>query len=312
MNTFRERAIYLANNCKRVKNNKVYETLAKEFNISKRTAGDRFKSIFKMPVRDYISKNLIPSKEDLLTYIIQSNSFKELYEISGINDVSRLSKLLHKYFGNSNLFKIKLNLVAKIPNKNYKVNREDNESILLSQIYGDGSIERNSCLKIEHGYKQFNYLKFKISLINKAYPTTNGLEGIRKKVSNKNYVSYTYRTKQVLEKQIEKFNKRSLEDNINSMTPLGICLLYLDDGTFHYSKKYNTTCLSIGTVDKKLQKALYNYFLTYGYKFNIRTNGIELNSKIEIIKFIKDFLQPYKEIIPKCMHYKIDYKDIVG
>ena len=73
------RAKELADSCRRVKNNNVYETLSKEFNISKRLAGDRFKSIFKMCVRDYISKNITPNKEFLIDCLIKSENFNEFY-----------------------------------------------------------------------------------------------------------------------------------------------------------------------------------------------------------------------------------------
>ena len=180
MKTFKERAEELALSCKRVKGNNVYETLAVEFGIGKRTAGDRFKSIFGIPVRDFISKNLIPTKEKVIDCIIQSDNWEEFYKLTDINDSARLVALLNEYFGNTSYPKIKNNLLAKIPIKNYNPSREDNESILISQILGDGSIERDSSFKIEHGYKQYDYLKFKIQLLNTAYPETNGLENIKK------------------------------------------------------------------------------------------------------------------------------------
>lgn len=311
MKTFRERAKELADNCKKVKNNKVYETLSKEFNIGVRTAADRFKSIFGMPVRDYITKNITPSKEKLIDCFIESKNFEEFYKLSGYNDISGLSKLLHNYFGESNYFKIKLKMIAKIPNENYVVTREDNESILLSQFYGDGSVERRSSFKIEHGYKQKEYLKFKVSLLNKAYPETNGLEAINKRIY-KDYTSYTYRTGQVLIKQINKILESTVEQNINRLTPFGICLLYLDDGYLSINTEYNTVELGISSVNEDLLNSLKQYFITYGYNFTITSKALVIRSKVEIIKFIKDFIEPYKHLLPECMHYKLDYKDIVG
>jgi len=317
MVTFKERAEELAVNAKRVKGNNVYETLAKEFGISKRLAGNRFKSLFGMPVRDFISKNIEPSKEEFIDMIIKADNFESLYKLSGVNDMKKVTKLLNKYFNQSNFFKVRANLIAKVPIKDYIVTREDNESILISQILGDGSIERNAGLKIEHGYKQYDYLKFKIGLLNKAYPKTNGLESIRKRTvfdkrTNKTYYSFTYRTGEVLKSQLTKIQNRTLKENIFNMTPLGVCLYFMDDGYFHISKKYNVCELAFSAINEEKKEILIEYFKTYGYHFNNYNNCIALNKKISIIKFINDFIKPFSYMLPKCMEYKYDYKDIVG
>lgn len=316
MKTFKERAEELSLSCKRVKGNNVYETLAKEFNISKRTAGDRFKSIFQMPVRDFISRNIIPTKEQIVDYLIKSDDWNEFYKLTGINDTKRLVSLLNEYFGYSNYYKIKTNLLARVLVPNYNPTREDNESIIISQILGDGSVERDSGLKIEHGYKQYEYLKFKVGLLNVAYPRTNGIENIRKRTqttkTGEEYVSFVYRTRQVLSSQIAKLKSRTLRELINSMTPFGIAIYYLDDGCLSKSKTHNTACLEFCTSDVDVQACLIEYFRSYGYEFARTSTSIKIQSKPVIIKFIKDFLEPYAHIIPKCMHYKFELKDIVG
>lgn len=320
MKTFKERAEELSLSCKRVKGNNVYETLAKEFNISKRTAGDRFKSIFQMPVRDFISRNIIPTKEQIVDYLIKSDDWNEFYKLTGMNDTKRLVSLLNKYFGKSNYYHIKNTLLARIIIKNHTPTREDNESIIISQILGDGSVERDSSIKIEHGYKQYDYLKFKIGLLNTAFPQTNGLENIRRRIqilpSKQEYESFVYRTGQVLTKQIKKCQSYTLKEMINKMTPLGIVLYYLDDGYFTKSIKYSCWELGFSTTNIEIQNALIEYFNSFGYKFckNRTTSptSIVLRKKAEIIKFIKDFLEPYAHIIPKCLHYKFELKDIVG
>lgn len=317
MVTFKERAEELANQCKRVKGNNVYETLAKEFNIGKRTAGDRFKSMFGLPVRDYISNNIIPTKEEMIDFIIQSNSFEELYRICGINDSARLVSILNEYFKQSNFTKIKFNLVAKIPSTIYKVTREDNMSILISQYLGDGHIEREGGFKIEHCDKQYQYLKFKVGLLNKAFPYTNGLEAIRKRLildkrTGKNYVSYAYRTREVLKSQLKIILGRSIRDNIHSMTPLGVCLYYMDDGYLGINNKYRTVELSFSVSNSETQDYLIEYFKTYGFYFNKNSKAISLNKKVEVLKFIQNFILPFDYMLPECMKYKYDYKDIVG
>lgn len=315
MKTFRERAEELALSCKRVKENNVYEVLAKEFGISKRTAGDRFKSLFRMPVRDFISKNLVPTKNEIIDHMIQSENWNDFHQKTRIGDTRKLASLLNQYFGRSNYFQIKNSLRARILVENYNPTREDNESILISQILGDGSIERDSCLKIEHGHKQYEYLKFKIGLLNTAFPQTNGLESIRKRIqtlpSGEEYLSFSYRTGQVLGKQIMKLRSCTLDELVNQITPFGISLYYLDDGYFSKSLKHDTWELGFSMINSDLQDSLIKYFCSFGYEFSSNPKAITLRSKPIIIRFIKDFLEPYAHIIPECMHYKFELKDIV-
>lgn len=319
MKTFRERAEEISLSCKRVKGNNVYETLAKEFNISKRTAGDRFKSIFQMNVRDFISMNITPTKEQIIDCMIKSDNWHEFYKLVGINDTRKLVSLLNQYFGRSNYRHIKNNLLARIVIKNHTPTREDNESIIISQMLGDGSVERDSSIRIEHGYKQYDYLKFKVGLFNTAFPQTNGLETIRKRIqtlpSGQKYESFVYRTGQVLAKQIGKCQSYTLKEKINKMTPLGVALYYLDDGYLTKSCKYSCWALGFSTVNIEIQDVLIEYFKSFGYEFHkdrsIKPTAVVLNKKTEVIKFIKDFLEPYAHIIPECLHYKFELKDIV-
>lgn len=306
-----ERAIELANNCQRVKNNNVYETLSSEFNISKRSAGDRFKSVMGMNVRDYISKNITPSKEVIIDCLVKSENFNEFYKLTNFNNVAELTKLMKKHFGQSNYFKLKLFFTAKIPNNKYVVTLKDNESILISQYFGDGHIERGNSLKIEHCEKQYDYLKFKISLLNKAYPNTNGLEKIYKR-NNNGYISYSYRTNSCLKKQIDKLLSKSDGEKIKTITPFGVCLFFLDDGYYCFNEKYNTSELGFSIKSNEIKYYFSQYFKTYGYNFNIDDKAITLKSKIEIVKFINEFIKPFDYLLPECVKYKYDYKDIVG
>lgn len=317
MVTFKERSEELAKNCKRVKNNNVYETLAKEFKISKRLAGDRFKSMFGMPVRDYITNNIEPTKEDLVDLIIQSDNFSDLYKSSGINDPNKLVSLLNKYFNQSNIYKIKSKLILKIPIINYNVTREDNMSILISQYLGDGHIEREGGFKIEHCEKQYHYLKFKIGLLNKAFPTTNGLGVVKKRLildkrTGKNYTSFSYRTGEVLKSQIKIILNRTMKDNIFNMTPLGVCLYFFDDGYLTINSEYKTVELAFSSIDEEKKIYLIDYFKSYGFNFNLEYKCISLKKKNDVIKFIHNFIMPFDHMLPDCVKYKYNYKDIVG
>lgn len=314
MITFKERAEQLVKNCDTIPNNGIYETLAKEFGIGKRSASDRFKSIFGMSVRDMINKKLTPSDEKVIDSLIQSDSYEEFFKLTGTNRRKTLLPILERLFRTTNYYQAKCRLQAcqKHRIKSYVITLADNRAFLISQILGDGSIERDNSFKIEHGNKQYDWLKFKVGMFNTMYPQTNGVGHIKRRVSNKNYLSYTYRTGEVLKKQLDILIKSDYSGLVNMLTPLGVMVYFFDDGYLTYSKKYKTAELGFATIKPELKQALFEYFKTYGYIFNITKKSVVLQKKMDIIKFIQEFLEPFKALIPENMHYKIDYEDIVG
>ena len=302
-NDFYNRAKELAESCTKVKENNVYETLAKEFNIGKRTAGDRFKSMFGKPVRDYIADYNTPSKEKLRDAIIRCNSHEELLEFLNINP-DWIRGLYDKYFGVSTFTKAKLKFENEIDIIPYNPSITDNFSILISQHLGDGHFEfqdNRSSLKIEHGYKQYDYLKFKINLLKKAFPTIVGLEGIKRR-EYKNYISYTWRSNNFHNKYMDKIKTSSKIDLISSLTPLGWMLWYLDDGSLTLSS--NSNQLSIAIHENEIREKAIEELQTYGLNFSNYNECIVISHRQEIIKFLNCFIKPFMHLIPECMHYK--------
>lgn len=311
MESFYERAKELADKCTTVKDNKVYSTLSKEFGISEEIASDRFKSFFQKGVRDYIIDKNTPSKEVMRDAIIRCDSQEELLKFLGIPKMW-LKGIYDKYFNVSTFHKAKLKLTNEFDAIPYNPTIEDNLSILISQKLGDGSFEfydNRSSLKIEHGYKQYDYLKFKINLLKKAFPTIPGLESIHKRVYN-GYTSYSYRTNNIRNRYMEIIKNTPSEELLEMCTPFGILLWYLDDGSLTVSK-------SQGRINSKMKIAIYSknmrdksieVFKTYGFDFYQDDDSIYLSSKLEIMKFLNSFVKPYIHLIPECMHYKCNLK----
>lgn len=311
--TFKERAEQLAKNCRRVKGNGVYETLAKEFGISKRNAGDRFKSLFGVPVRDYISNNIIPTDEQIIDYLVQSSNVDEFWKLTDTNEFSRITPILNRLFGTTNYRQIKVRLQAKQRIKDYKVTLADNKAFLISQYLGDGSLERGNAFRIEHGHKQYSWLKFKVGMFNTMYPLTNGLENIT--LNNRiktGYKSYVYRTGPHLKKQVTYLVSKGKINLVPELTPLGVMIYFMDDGYLSYNSEFRTTELGFATVNPELRDALVDYFKTYGYEFNKSSKAVTLQKRLEVIKFIQEFILPFSNIIPKEMSYKYNLEDIVG
>lgn len=306
---FYTRAKELADKCQRVKGNKVYETLALEFNIGKRAAGDRFKSIFRIPVGVYISKNITPTKIQMRDAIIRSETYAEMLKILNINS-DLLKGLYDKYFGYSTFFKVKSSLLNEVDIVQFDPTIEDNLGILISQHLGDGYFEfysNRDNLKIEHGSKQFCYLKFKVSLINTIFPLMPGLETIKKR-ETPTFTSYYWRSHKIRSRYINIIKNTDKKDLVSKLTPFGWFLYFLDDGYLgnHYLKKYNSwnTTISISSVDNDILLAIKQEMATYGITFGISRYEAYTNKKSECIKFMQNFVYPFQHLIPECMKYK--------
>ena len=64
-----------------------------------------------------------------------------------------------------------------------KFNKES-RNLLISMLLGDGTISNNNVFKLSHGYKQKEYLEWKINLLNEYGVKNNGL---KEYVSTKGY-----------------------------------------------------------------------------------------------------------------------------
>ena len=56
-----------------------------------------------------------------------------------------------------------------------KFNKES-RNLLISMLLGDGTISNNYVFKLSHGYKQKEYLEWKINLLNEYGIKNNGLK----------------------------------------------------------------------------------------------------------------------------------------
>lgn len=307
---FYQRAKELADECIQVKGNNVYETLAKEYGIGIRNAGERFKSLFGVCIRDYITNNIIPTKENMRDAIIRSNSHEEMISLLNLKNRDLLKGLYDKYFGYSTYFSCKMHLLNEKDIVPYNPTIADNNAILISQRLGDGGFEfyeGRSCLKLEHGEKQFDYLKWKINLLIKAFPNIAGLENIRPRTQTKNgkeLLSYVWRSNTLRNKYMEHIKETPDHLLVSELTPLGWLLYYLDDGYI----SSNPLRIAICSRNELLKENLIKELKTYGISANVRDKEIYIASVEECIKFIHTFCLPFKHVIPECMQYKIDIK----
>lgn len=278
--------------------------LSKEFNTSVKTASTRIKTYYGKTVREIIREQRTPTKEECDFLLLTSTDLNDFKKKAGFTSTSVYFKgLFDKYYGVSNYQNAKARVVSKIPCKDYNPTIYDNKSIFLSQYFGDGSFDaRRNSIRIEHGYKQKEYLLFKVGLFNKAFPTTKGIEGVREIVrKDTGYVSYTWYSGKLPNNYVE------ASKTVEEMTPLGIMLWYLDDGCYHISKS-GQHMISLCIPDEEIKRQAYDVFKSYGIEFTVRDVELVLQDRVKITLFMNCFTKPFLHMIPECMRYKCEMK----
>lgn len=270
-----------------------------KYHINKREFHKRCRSILQTSLSDYIISLFEPTKEEIEKALILSNTSDEFFNTLSIPKGNIRAGFYQRHFGYSTFTAAKATVEFNRDHSIYNPTKDDNLSLIYSQYLGDGSYDlRRNSFKIDHGIKQFEYLKFKVSIFNKAFPETNSVKTIQKKIHNtQNFEFCSWYSK-----KLPVFRIVSKAEMVEQLTPLGVLLWYLDDGCLY---KHS---LSIASTDLSVLVALDSKMKSFGINGRVATSCWCLTKLSEIINFLHTFVLPYKHIIPACMKYKLDLK----
>jgi hypothetical protein len=203
-----------------------------------------------------------------------------------------------------------------------KFNKES-RNLLIGLLLGDGTISNNYVFKLSHGYKQKEYIEWKIQRLNDHGIKNNGLKSY---ISIKGYnVGKTVYYSQLSVKPFIKVLRRVFykpkkiignRKMLNRLTAEGIAILYMDDGHINFRRtknKVNGFYIKISLCEPKEQVQVFiDYFKEkWGINFYMFHEGRKKESyslccgTVEGIKFI-NLVKPYVNRIPS-MAYKIQY-----
>ena len=201
-----------------------------------------------------------------------------------------------------------------------KFNKES-RNLLISMLLGDGTISNNYVFKLSHGYKQKEYLEWKINLLNEYGIKNNGL---KEYVSTKGYntgdivyysqlsvIPFIKLLRRIIYKPKKNYSNRKI---LNRLNALGIAIWYMDDGHINIRKtndKIHGFYIKIATcLSKENNQIIIDYFKEvwnisfYQFKEGKDTYSLCCGTQ-EGIKFI-EIVKPYIESCPS-MIYKIQY-----
>lgn len=187
--------------------------------------------------------------------------------------------------------------------------------LCLYMSIGDGYINKNGFLSIRHGESQKEYIEFKRNLLYKnGINVTNVYE-----VNNNGYKGYEFRTYNhkflKLYRRILYTPKKdiTLKSIWNRMSPLGLAIWYMDDGSLTIQYKNGNPCRAriiistcLDTIEEHdfIIETIYNKF---GVKFSVcKMKGkyaLRCGTK-EARKFI-NIVKPFMQNI-QCMQYKLN------
>lgn len=211
---------------------------------------------------------------------------------------------------------------------------KDSRNLLIGMLLGDGTISNNFVFKLSHGYKQKEYLEWKINLLNEYGIKNNGLKeyictqgyNIDKVVyySQMSVIPFIKLLRRIIYKPIKNYANRKL---LNRLNPLGIAIWYMDDGCINIRKtgeKIHGFYIRIATcLYKEQNQVIIDYFKEVWdisfYQFKEGRPGKNTYSLCcgtqEGVKFI-ELIKPYVESCPSML-YKIQYdlsqrRDYVG
>lgn len=283
------------------------DTIGSKFNIGRKKVHKRIKSMFGKSVDELLT----PTKQELTRAILQAESIDELKLL--LKKQHGLGTLYDKYYGVSTFSASRIVCEDYREVTPYNPTKDDNLSILISQVLGDGSLEFKDgkprySLSICHGVPQFDYLIEKVKLINKAYPTSPAIGTVKKYDHAQGHSYFLYRTNKMENSDMRYVYETSKEEMVSDITPLGMFLWYMDDGSLVQNP--NTKKLTICNRFPEVRIALKKYLLSYGIETSIYDNDMVvcMSNVVAITKFLNNFVIPFKQYTPECMEYKTKLK----
>ena len=281
----------------------------KEFGITSGAFLKRFKSYYGMTVSEKISELVEPTREELIKEIIKAKTVAELWDSLNIS-LYRRTGLFDRHFGVSNFSKAKAICLMETFKNTYNPTIDENRSLVASQVLGDGSYNSyRGAISIAHGEKQIDYVFYKASLFNKAFPTTKpaGNTSILTHTQGHTYASWwSGRLPSKLTTWLDETTKAEM---VKSLTPFGLCLWFMDDGYINLNLfERGNTYVSMYVHDNGALDSLVEELKSYGIHATISKNNLKIGTMESAVMFYKCFIEPFKDLLPECLKYKTEMK----
>lgn len=280
-------------------------SVCQKYDISQEAVYYRIRSYYGKPLKQLRDELFTPSREVLLYSVRRSASLDELWETLRLPPTYRPG-LFARVLGVSTFSQAKQLAEREAAAPTYRPSRADNVALVVSQVVGDGSVDRKRmALKIEHGWKQRAWLEAKVRMLSEAFPYVQTVIKERaQQLNGKAYRSYSWYSGKL--QGLDHLLLPSKPTLYRYLTPIGVWALFLDDGTYTRSRTQHRVSFSVEDDDEA--EGLIRHLDTYGYTFHPSGRTIQLSRSSEAIRFIKEFGEQFRQLTPPEMHYKISVK----
>lgn len=196
--------------------------------------------------------------------------------------------------------------------------KQEEKSLLIALSLGDGYIDKQGCIHIEHSQNQKEYLEWKYNLLERLCPskrqsnisTRERLDKRTNKIYKQISCHKQHRYFKIIRKWLYKPEKTYTKYILNKLTPQGIAIWYMDDGGLkkNISKvtgKISSIQLSLYTYCSLSEaKLIQDFFIEkYGVEFKIYKHSEKYLLCANTLNGNK-FLDLVRPFIIKSMKYK--------
>lgn len=273
--------------------------LAKKYGISKEAVYYRIRTRYGAKLAEVRMRYRQPSREVLIQIVLMSNSTEEVQQKLGLTHWEFIG-LYDRVLGVSTFHAAKLLAIRSLDITKYNPSIKDNQSMIYGMRLGDGSYDyKRKSLRIEHSYKQGDWLRQKVKMMKEAYPYISDVISIGERPFGKT-VRWRSNKLQGSAVQYNEVEKVEMARNINAF---GLFIQYLDDGNIGY---YNPgSVLGFSVENAQIGETLQKTLKTYGFSFKIANpNYICLQRQHDIQTYLNEMVLPFNHLIPDCMQYK--------
>jgi recombination protein RecA len=194
---------------------------------------------------------------------------------------------------------------------------KDEKILCLAMVLGDGYI-RKDCpsLRISHGPKQEEYLRWKAALLEKATGTTPVITSVvHNHKSGRKYPGFqmgvSHKFFRVLRNRCYKNGKHHIDRTIlDKLTPQALAIWYMDDGSLYPKKRNGVThahelVLSL-CVSEEYATVVKDYFLEkWGVTFTIKRNKGLCSIRCGT-REARKFIPIVKPFVIQSLQYKVN------
>lgn len=275
------------------------DKLAKQYNISKEAVYYRIRTKYGDKLANIRMKYRLPSREVLLQTVRMCEQSEQVQERLGLTHWEFIG-IYDKILGVSTFSQAKFMAIREMEIVRYNPSIKDNQSLIFGMRLGDGSYDpKRKALRIEHSYKQKPWLEQKVQMMKSAYPFV--ATEIKDRERTFGMTAFWYSRK--LQGSAITYNEVAKIDMARLINPLGIFILFLDDGncgTYGHS-----SVLGFATENAEIGSTLVQNLKTYGFIFTQEhKNMITLKRRAEIQTFLNEMILPFSAFIPDAMRYK--------